>query len=103
VRYGGDFELSDEKKRVLQEAEDYIDNHMGYRYLNRSRTEELFEQQLTKIMHEKENALKDTPPEELEKIEKLKSHIEQLQKAYQSVLPKMPTSWDDLKEKDDDE
>jgi hypothetical protein len=38
---------------------------MGYRYLNRSRTEELFEQQLTKKMQEKEEALKVTPPEEL--------------------------------------
>lgn len=66
---------------------------MGYRYLNRSRTEELFEQQLTKKLQEKEEALKVTPPEELEKVEKLKSHIEQLKKAYESVLPKMPTSW----------
>lgn len=103
VRYGGDFELSEEKQRILQEAEEYLDNHMGYRYLNRSRTEELYEQQLTKKLMEKEEALKETSPEDVERVEKLKSHIEQLKKAYQSVLPKMPTSWDDLKEKDEEE
>lgn len=31
------------------------------------------------------------------------SQIDQLKKAYTSVAPKMPTSWDDLKEKDEDE
>jgi hypothetical protein len=75
---------------------------MGYRYLNRSRTEELFEQQLTKKLQEKEEALKETPPEEMEKVEKLKSHIDQLRRAYNSVLPKMPTSWEDLREKEED-
>jgi hypothetical protein len=44
VRFGGDFELSDEKKKVLQRAEEYLDNHAGYRYLNRMRTEQFFEQ-----------------------------------------------------------
>jgi hypothetical protein len=48
IRYGGDFELSDEKKRILEQAEEYLDNHTGYRYLNRMRTEELFEQQFQK-------------------------------------------------------
>jgi hypothetical protein len=38
----------------------------------------------------------------MEKVEKLKSHIDQLKKAYQSVLPKMPTSWEDLREKETD-
>jgi hypothetical protein len=75
---------------------------MGYRYLNRSRTEELYEQQLTKKLMEKEEALKEASPEDVERVEKLKSHIEQLKKAYQSVLPKMPASWDDLKEKDEE-
>lgn len=99
MRYGGDFVLSEEKRKILEEAEEYIDNHMGYRYLNRSRTEELYEQQFTKILQEKEEALRETPPEEQERVEKLKSHIDQLKKAYNSVLPKMPASWDDLKEK----
>lgn len=58
VRYGGDFVLSEEKKKILEEAEEYIDNHMGYRYLNRSRTEELYEQQFTKLLQEKEETLK---------------------------------------------
>lgn len=64
MRYGGDFVLSEEKRKILEEAEEYIDNHMGYRYLNRSRTEELYEQQFTKILQEKEEALRETPPEE---------------------------------------
>lgn len=53
MRYGGDFVLSEEKRKILEEAEEYIDNHMGYRYLNRSRTEELYEQQFTKLLQEK--------------------------------------------------
>jgi hypothetical protein len=37
---------------------------MGYRYLNRARTEELYEQQLTKVLREKEETLRETPPAE---------------------------------------
>jgi hypothetical protein len=67
------------------------------------RTEEFFEQQITKIMSEKEKALAETPPEEQEKIDKLSSHIEQLKRAYTAVIPKMPTSWEDLRDKEEDE
>ena len=44
-----------------------------------------------------------TSPEEEQKIKKLKSHIEQINKVFQSVVPKMPSSWEDLKEKEEDQ
>ena len=44
MRYGPDIELSEEKKEILKRAEEYMDMHAGYRYLNRMRTEKFFEQ-----------------------------------------------------------
>ena len=38
TRFGGDFQLSEEKKQILAKAEEYMDNHAGYRYLNKMRT-----------------------------------------------------------------
>lgn len=38
TRFGGDFELSEEKKKILQQAEEYLDSHAGYKYLSRMRT-----------------------------------------------------------------
>ena len=67
------------------------------------RTEQFFEMQFEKKIKEKEEALKEVDPEDKEKMEKLKSHLEQLNKAYKSVLPKMPASWDDLRDKDEEE
>lgn len=67
------------------------------------RTEEFYEQQFDKKIKEKEEALAETDPEDKERIEKLKSHLDQLNRAYKSVVPKMPTSWDDFRDKDEDE
>ena len=54
--------MSEEKKRILEQAEEYLDNHTGYRYLNRMRTEELFEQQFQKKIQEKEEKLNSLTP-----------------------------------------
>ena len=59
--------------------------------------------QFEKKIKEKEEALKEVDPEDKEKMDKLQSHLEQLNKAYKSVLPKMPSSWDDLRDKDEEE
>lgn len=34
-----------------------------------------------------------TSPDEEEKYNKLKSHVEQINKVFHSVIPKMPSSW----------
>ena len=43
-----------------------MDNHVGYRYLNRLRTEELLENQFEKKIKEKEKALELINPEDKE-------------------------------------
>lgn len=103
VRFGNDIELSEEKQEILRKAEEYIDSHAGYRYLNRMRTEKFFEHQFENKIRAKEKELEETNPEDQERMKKLKDHLEQLNSAYRSVLPKTPTSWEDLRERDEEE
>lgn len=67
------------------------------------RTEKFFEHQFENKIRAKEKELEETNPEDQERMKKLKDHLEQLNSAYRSVLPKTPTSWEDLRERDEEE
>ena len=53
ARYGSDFELSEDKKKLLEEADLYMKNHAGAKYMNRHRTKEFLETKIKELLDEK--------------------------------------------------
>lgn len=72
VRYGGEVEVSSEKQKILDEADEYLQNHAGIKYLNRVRSKEFLEQKVKEMIQEK--------TEEYERMKQEEEKDEEIQK-----------------------
>ena len=100
MRHGGDFQLSADKQKILDDADEYLQNHVGRKLFNRTKPAKYLEDRIKALIEEKTAQMEkmaeaeDTPEKRL-----LIEELQQLNQAYSRVKPKAVTL-KDLEEPD---